>query len=92
MAEIQSPPIWLEESGKEILYINYKFLSHSQIIKQFTHAIEMGSAKGGSLLVLSNFESVPINKLVIDQLKVLAAEAVKKQDVKSAVLGITGIK
>jgi hypothetical protein len=51
-----------------------------------------GELEGGDLLVLANFESVPLTNAVIDELKILAAEAVAKNNVKSAVLGITGIK
>ena len=92
MSQSPSPPIWTTEEGKEILFISYRFLSPNQIVEQFTKAVEMGKAKGGDLLVLSDFKNVPITKVIVDELKVLAAEAVKEQKVKSAILGITGIK
>lgn len=62
------------------------------MVKQFTHAVKMGEIKGGDILVLSDFQNVPVTKAFIDEIKILAAEAVRAQKVKSAVLGITGIK
>jgi hypothetical protein len=88
----QSPPIWVEEYGKEILYTKYCLLSQSQIIEQFKHTINLARAKGGHLLVLSDFKDAPLTDAVVDELKVLSAEAIKETKVKSAVLGITGIK
>lgn len=47
MVQIPIPPTWVKECGKEILYVNYKFLVHSQIVEQFKHGVQMGRARGG---------------------------------------------
>lgn len=87
-----APPIWAKEQGKDILFISYRYLSPNQIVEQFKLAVKMGKEKGGDLLVLSDFKNVPVTKAVVDELKIIAREAVKEQKVKSAILGITGIK
>jgi hypothetical protein len=92
MDNYQSSPVWIVEKGKKVLYVDYRLLSQNQMVEQFQKAINLAREEGGDLLLLANFEKAPVSKAVIDEIKVLAAEDLKKRDVKSAVLGITGIK
>tara|TARA_B100000809_G_scaffold261750_1_gene311238 strand:- start:963 stop:1334 length:372 start_codon:yes stop_codon:yes gene_type:complete len=92
MNNIPSPPIWIKEKGKDILYTDYRLLPQTQVIRQFKDAIAMGNEKGGDLLVLSNFENVPLTNSIVEEMKLLGAEVTKNKELKSALLGITGIK
>ena len=77
MNNIPSTPIWIKEKGKDILYTDYRLLPQTQVIRQFKNAIAMGQEKGSDLLVLSNFEAVPLTKTIVEEMKVIGAEVNK---------------
>ena len=85
-------PTWIEYKNKKILYVDYKLLSPEQIIDRIYAVAELLKTSEEGVLVLSDFTNVLIGIKIVEEVKVLGQEVFKNKTIKSAVLGVTGIK
>jgi hypothetical protein len=85
-------PQWIEYKGANILYIDYRLLSQRQIVERIYAAAEIVGASENGVLVLSDFRDVPIGMAILEEMQELGKGVFSDKTIKSAILGVTGIK
>ncbi len=83
---------WTQHNNQKILIVDYRLLTHKQIINQINEAAVIVRNSPTKVRVLSIFVNVPISKRIIDESVELGKEVFSKKTERSAVLGITGLK
>lgn len=85
--------MWIKYKNKRILYSDCTDLKGDGILEiiEATRGILRNLPKNSTLLTLDNFTNAYINTKVMSELKQLAEE-VNELNLKSAAVGITGVK
>jgi hypothetical protein len=86
------PAKWVEHKGKKILYVDFRKLNSSEILKLMKESDDMVLASPTKVLYLGNIEDAAVTREVMGQLRQYADKSVRKRFEKLAVVGVTGVK
>jgi hypothetical protein len=83
---------WVEHEGKRILYVDFRGLEEEQLVEQVNAMAQEIAKSPGNLRVLTNFEGARATTKFMSRAKQIGKDQVGTKVVKSAAVGITGIK
>ena len=86
------PAKWMDCKGKRVLYVDFRKLTSSEILKLMKESDDMVLASPTKVLYLGNIEDAAVTREVIGQLRQYADKSVRKRCEKLAVVGVTGVK
>jgi hypothetical protein len=85
---------WIEFKGKKIVYSDFRGAKdENDMIETLKYQFEFERIIiGKNFLRLTNFENTFVTQKFLDEIKRLGKELMKEKKVKSAIIGIVGIK
>ena len=81
---------WIEHKGKRILRVDLRGLREEQVIETVELEAKMIAESPTKVLILPNVEGASISTL--EQVKRLGKDIIAPKTLKSATLGVTGLK
>jgi hypothetical protein len=83
---------WRTYKDKEVLYVNYSLLTQDQIIEQILAIAAILRASENKILLLTDYRDTPVTMRVVKEVEEVGRTVFRHKTLRSATLGITGIK
>lgn len=83
---------WIEHKGKRVLYQDYHGETAEEMLVTLEEAGKLAAASKIPVLSLSNVTNAPVSEAFMKRSKELGKEVFNQKVVRSALIGITGIK
>jgi len=84
--------MWLKYKGKKVLFADYSGAPVREILEVFDKFNKFVAGLNEKILVLTDFNNIKIDKIIIQRLKDADSKMSAKKFKKAAVLGIEGVK
>lgn len=83
---------WMEHKGKRILYLDFRGIDGEPAIQQLDELAAEIDRTPGEILIMINFEGTRATTRFMSHAKQIGKSKVEPRDIRSAAVGITGIK
>lgn len=83
---------WMEHKGKRVLYADFRGIDGEPAIQQLGALAKEIDGTPGKLLIMINFEGTRATTKFMSHAKQFGKNTVAPRDIRSAAVGITGVK